>query len=125
MSIHKNEKTLISTDEYPLAGFTNMTQKLLSYPVFKVMWTDSGSIKREAGWIIQCSFLKRDKRRGESDNLSAGDKLGEWIRDEEKKKSVPADAGNPVPSTISATSFYMCLSVYPSSFYIPFVVLRI
>lgn len=86
VSIHKNEKTLISTDEYPLAGFTNMTQKLLSYPVFKVMWTDSGSIKREAGWIIQCSFLKRDKRRGESDNLSAGDKLGEWIRDEEKKR---------------------------------------
>ena len=87
------------------------------------MWTDSGSIKREAGWIIQCSFLKRDKRRGESDNLSAGDKLGEWIRDEEKKNSVPSDAGNPVPSTIPATSFYMCLSVYPSSFYIPFVVL--
>lgn len=65
-----------------------MTQKLPSYPVFKVMRTDSGSIKREAGWIIQCSFLKRDKRRGESDNLSAGDKQGEWIRDEGKKKSV-------------------------------------
>lgn len=37
-------KHLISTDQYPQAGFTNMTQKLLSYLFFEVMWTDSGSI---------------------------------------------------------------------------------
>lgn len=54
-------------------------------------------------------FLKGQKTGGEW-QVVRGDKPGEWIRDEENK-SVPADVGNPVPSTYLHCPF-MCIYLF-------------
>lgn len=84
MSIYNNEKKSYQHWSVSLGRFHKHDPKTSLLSGFKV--SDSSRIMHEAEWIIECIF-KKDKRLGESDNLSAGDKLSEWIRDE-KNKSV-------------------------------------
>lgn len=106
MSINKEWNTLSALISI-LRQVSQTWPKNFSLICFSKWCGLTAAVSYKAVWIIQCTFWK-DKRLGESDNLSAGDKLGKWIRDE-GNKSMLAHVSNPLPSTFLQRPF---ISVY-------------